>query len=67
MSNFDAFFRPSTLKTEIFFQKKSREGYVCIEESFDTIYNMGYGGGGGVKPPPPHELWVRKIGHGREG
>ena len=27
--NFDAFFRPSTLKTEIFFKKYSRVGYVC--------------------------------------
>ena len=38
-ANFDAFFRPSTLKTE------KRVGYVYIEESFDTIFNMGYGGG----------------------
>ena len=39
-ANFDAFFRPSTLKTE------KRVGYVYIEESFDTIFNMSYGGGG---------------------
>ena len=40
-------------------------GYVCIEESVDTIFNMGCGGG--VQRPPPHGLWVKKIGHGREG
>ena len=39
------FFRPSTLKTEKFFQKKLRVGYVYIEESFDTIFNMGLGSG----------------------
>ena len=27
-----------------FFKKKLRVGYVYIEESFDTIFNMGYGG-----------------------
>ena len=27
-----------------FFQKNLRVGYVYIEESFDTIFNMGYGG-----------------------
>ena len=32
---------PSRLK---FFQKEIRVGYVYIEESFDTIFNMGYGG-----------------------
>ena len=36
-SNFDAFFKPSTLKLKNFQQKKSRVGYVFIEESFDTI------------------------------
>ena len=38
------FFRPSTLKTENVLIRL-RVGYVCIEESFDTIFNMGYGGG----------------------
>ena len=28
-------------------------GYVYIEESFDTISNMGYGGGGAYNAPPP--------------
>ena len=42
---------PSFLNTDFFF--KIRVGYVYIEESFDTIFNMG--------------LWVEKIGHGREG
>ena len=26
---------------------------MCIEESFDTIFNMGRGGGGRTAPPPP--------------
>ena len=42
--NFNAFFRPSNLKTERF-STKLRVGYVYIEESLDTIFNMGYGGG----------------------
>ena len=25
-------------------------GYVYIKKSFETIFNMGYGGGGGVQP-----------------
>ena len=49
-SNFDAFVRPRTLKTEIFSKKKSRVGYVCIEESFDTLFNMGYGSGKSTMP-----------------
>ena len=44
-SHFDAFLRPSTLKTEFFFKKKLRVCYADIEESFDTIFNMGYGSG----------------------
>ena len=35
-----------------FFQQNLRVGYVYIEESFDTIFNMGYGGGRTVPPPP---------------
>ena len=27
-------------------------GYVYIEESFDNIFNMGYGGGAYNAPPP---------------
>ena len=27
------------------FKKNSRVGFVCIEKSFDTIFNMGYGSG----------------------
>ena len=42
-ANFDAFFRPSTLKSEIFSHKKIKVGYVYIMESFDTIFNIGYG------------------------
>ena len=41
---------------QIFF--KLRVGYVYIEESFDTIVNMGYGGGA---------VWAGKIAYGREG
>ena len=33
---------PSKLKI---FQQKLRVDYVYIEESFDTIFNMGYGSG----------------------
>ena len=29
-------------------------GYVYIEESFDTISNMGYGGGGVQRTPMPY-------------
>ena len=42
--------RPSTLKTEN--EKKNKVGYVYIEESFDTIFNMGYGGGLQDHPMP---------------
>ena len=28
-----------------FVSKNSRVGYVCIEESFDTIFNIDHGGG----------------------
>ena len=35
-----------------FVQKKLRVGYVYIEESFDTIFDMGYGGGAYRTPPP---------------
>ena len=41
--------------SKLIFFYKSRVGYAYIEESFDTIFNMGYG------------LWVGKIAHGREG
>jgi len=64
-SNFDAFFRPSTLKTDFFSKKKLRVGYVYREESFDIIFNMGYGGA--YSPPPPHGLCVGKITHGLKG
>ena len=39
---FEVFFRLSNLKND-FFQTKFRVGYVYIEISFDTIFNMGYG------------------------
>ena len=44
LEKIETFFRPSILKTENFFPKKLRVGYVYIEESFDTIFNLGYGG-----------------------
>ena len=54
---------PSKLKM---FSTKIRVGYVYIEESFDTIFNMGYGGR--TTPPPLLlGLWVCKIAHGRKG
>ena len=56
MSNFDAFFNPSSTIV----------GYVYIEESFDTIFNMGYGEGGGYRAPP-HGLCVGKTTHGLKG
>ena len=55
------FSTPSTNKTE----KKNLGGsYVYAEESFDTIFNVGYWG---TTPPIPHGLWVGKIAHGWEG
>ena len=50
---------PSKLK---FFSKKLRVGFVYIEESFDSIFNMGYGG-----PTGPHALCVGKITHAFKG
>ena len=47
-------------------KKKIRVGYVYIEESFDTIFNMGYGGGA-YNARAPHGLWIGKIAHGRKG
>ena len=41
-SNIGTFCRPSTQKTENKNQENLRVGYVCIEESFDTNFNMGY-------------------------
>ena len=58
------FFGPAPSKLKIL-QQKLRVGYSYIEESFDTIFNMGYGGG--AYNPPPHGLWVGKIAHGRKG
>ena len=47
--------------------KKFRVGYVYIEESFDTIFNMGYRSEGVQHPAHGHGLWVGKIAHGLEG
>ena len=49
--NFDAILGPSPSKLKNF-PKKSMVGYVRIEEPFDTIFNMGYGGGRVQHPPP---------------
>ena len=54
----DASFRTSSLKLK-FFQKISRVGYVCIEESFDTIFNMACGGSV-QRPPAPMAYGSRK-------
>ena len=35
-----------------------------IEDSFVTIFSMGYGGS---VQRPPHGLWVGKIAHGQKG
>ena len=59
-----AFFRPSTLNTEKSFQNNLRVGYVYIDESFYTIFNMGCRG---AYSAPPQGVWVGKIAHGREG
>ena len=45
-----------------FFHKNLRIGYVCIEELFDIIFNMGYGEGsttGRLKEPMIYR--VKKI------
>ena len=61
IENCDALFRPSTLKTEDFFLNILRVGYVYIEESFDTIFDMVYGGGRrGVQRPHPMDYWSGK-------
>ena len=40
--NFEAFFRPSALKTEIF--SKRFKGRLCVYKgNVDTIFNMAYG------------------------
>ena len=52
---------PSKLKIK----KKLRVGYVYLEESFDAIFNMGYGGG--AYNAPPNSLLVGKFAHSREG
>ena len=48
MSNVEDFFLPKTIKTEILVTKNLRIVYVHIENSFDTIFYMGYGS---VKSP----------------
>ena len=39
------------------FPKNSRVGYVCIEESFGTIFDMGYGTG---KSSMPERVEIRR-------
>ena len=41
--------------------KKIRLGYVYIEESFDNIFNMGFGGGGVQRTPPPMAYGPGKL------
>ena len=48
-----------------FVSKKFNGMAMCImyiEESFDTLFNMGYGGGGLTTPPPhnPYCIIVKK-------
>ena len=51
LDKIDAFLRPSNLKTVHFSKKNSRVGYVCIEESFDNIFNVGYWEAYSAPPP----------------
>ena len=60
------FFGPAPSKLKIL-QQKLRVGYSYIEESFDTIFNMGYGGEPTGPLPPPHALSVGKITHAFKG
>ena len=46
MDNFLCIFRPCILKAE------KKVGFVSIEESFDTTFNMGYRWEGESSPPP---------------
>ena len=48
-SNFEAFFRPSTLKNESF-KKNLRVDNEYKEKSFDNFFNMGYRGEGVQSP-----------------
>ena len=48
---------PSRLKKV---STKLRVVYVYIEESFDTIFNMGYGGHTTTPPPRENRPWVIK-------
>ena len=48
----------------IFFQQKLRVGYVCIEESFDTIFDMGYWEG---RTTSSTWLMGREMTHDRTG
>ena len=50
-SNFEAFFRPSTLKNEI----KKNKGMLCVYRSI-VSYHFQFGFGGGAYSAPPHEL-----------
>ena len=52
MDNFLCIFRPCILKAE------KKVGFVSIEESFDTTFNMGYSWEGESSPPPP-SLWYQ--------
>ena len=55
-SNFEAFSRFGTLKTE---ERNLRVGYAYIEKSFDTILNIGGKNcrAGRTAPGPAHALW----------
>ena len=52
------FYAYANPKTKNLFQQKLWVGYVYIEESFDTIFNMGYGGRTTPPPPPP---WIMGL------
>ena len=42
-----------------FLSKEIKGGYVYIEESFDTIFNMGYGS--------ENRQWTKGVGPGSKG
>ena len=48
----------ATSKLKIYLKKKIRVSCVYIKESFDTIFNMGYGGR--TTPPSPMDYGSEK-------
>ena len=55
LSKFEACLRPSPIKLVNLIQQNLRVGYVCIEESFDAPFNVGWEVGGEIPPPVWHQ------------